>query len=540
MTEHFHSGATAERTKELQRRVWDVLIVGTGMGGATLGRALAAQGRSVLFIEKGHHLHIADVSRSSKPNFNVRDDTESRLSRGEWPLPISGVTEAGNVEFFAPLGCGTGGSTTLYAAQLERFQPCDFTPGAVHSQEVGADVPDTWPITYDELAPYYSEAERLFEVCGSEDPLQPTGEPLRIPPPLSPRDARLMEFFRERGLNPYRAHVACRYIDGCSDCGGRFCGRACKVDAGWGCLVPALTLGAQLLAKCEVTFLEAGTSRVSTVHCRHDGHSIAFQARIVVLAAGAYTTPVLLLRSKSSVWRDGLANRSGLVGRHLMFHASDFYAIRPQGSLSALGPNKSIALNDFYVQDGVKLGTMHNVGIPVSYGYVLMYLRQQASRNRRWWNPLVQPALRPAALIGAHYFRHAGIFATDIEDLPYRDNRIELAETINGSRFHYRYPDELRDRVRLSRRLIAARLGRRNVARLTTNSNLNYGHVCGTCRFGESPSNSVLDRNNRVHDLDNLYIVDASFFPTSGGINPSLTIAANALRVAKEIQRQLA
>jgi hypothetical protein len=136
-----------------------------------------------------------------------------------------------------------------------------------------------------------------------------------------------------------------------------------------------------------------------------------------------------------------------------MFHASDFYAIRPPHNLSAVGPSKSIALNDFYVHDGVKLGTVHNVGVPVSYGYVLMFLRQQANRNKHWWRLLLGPALRPAAAIGAYYFRHAGIFATAIEDLPYRENRLELADTPNGSRFHYRYPEELRQRVLFSRRL---------------------------------------------------------------------------------------
>lgn len=533
----------AERSvplEDVERRLWDVVVVGTGMGGATVGHALALQGHSVLFLEKGEQLHKVPEAKSTAPTFDGREDPESRLKRGHWPFPINGVTSHGAVEFFAPMGCGTGGSTTLYAAQLERFRPEDFAPGAFLPRDSGADVPEVWPITYDEMGSFYAEAERLFNVCGTEDPLCPTGAQLREPPPLSVRDSDLADFFVSRGLHPYRAHVACRYLDDCMDCGGRFCARACKVDAGWGCLLPALAHDAQLVARCDVTNLEAGATRVTAVHCQVEGRPTSFRGRIVILAAGAYTTPVLLLRSRNAKWPNGLANRTGLVGRNLMFHASDFYAIKPSKNLSATGPNKSIAINDFYVHEGSKLGTLHNVGIPVSYGYVLMYLRQRWARNQRWWSSLVRPALRPAALMGSFYFRHAGIFATDIEDLPYHENRVELAEAANGSRFYYRYPQELIDRVQLSRKAIVARLGRGRVVRLTAGDNLNYGHVCGTCRFGVSSRSSVLDHNNRAHDLENLYVVDASFFPTSGGINPSLTIAANALRVAKKIHDQIA
>jgi choline dehydrogenase-like flavoprotein len=132
------------------------------------------------------------------------------------------------------------------------------------------------------------------------------------------------------------------------------------------------------------------------------------------------------------------------------------------------------------------------------------------------------------------------VFATIVEDLPYGDNRVlPDPEAKSGMRFEYRYPEELRNRVSSFRRRIVRLLGPHKVFNLSGDSNINYGHVCGTCRFGDDPATSVLDRNNRAHDVSNLYVVDASFFPSSGGINPTLTIAANALRVAGEIHRRM-
>ncbi|MCZ7686888.1 MAG: GMC family oxidoreductase [Sandaracinaceae bacterium] len=149
---------------------------------------------------------------------------------------------------------------------------------------------------------------------------------------------------------------------------------------------------------------------------------------------------------------------------------------------------------------------------------------------------LAKPALKSMAYAGAAYWDGAAIFATILEDLPYAENRVVLdRESPNRWRFEYRYPDELRERSRFFRRLLAERLAPHRVAVLTGENNLNYGHVCGTCRFGRDPATSVLDPDNRVHGVENLYVVDASFFPTSTGTNPSLTIAANALRVAERV-----
>ena len=253
-------------------------------------------------------------------------------------------------------------------------------------------------------------------------------------------------------------------------------------------------------------------------------------------------TPLLLLNSISKDWPSGLANRSDCVGRNLMLHATDFVAVRSRSRLSAKGPKKALALNDFYIRKGRKLGTFQSVGIEVEYWYVLSYLRSVISKAPRWQRRLASPFVRIAARIGSTYFRNAAMFAMIIEDLPYWDNRVVPdPQATNGMRFEYRYTGELLERTRMFRRELSAALKpKHRIIVLTGKNNINFGHVCGTCRFGNDPRTSVLDRNNRAHDVENLYVVDASFFPSSSGTNPSLTIAANALRVAEAIDRQLA
>jgi choline dehydrogenase-like flavoprotein len=508
------------------------------MGGSTVGYALAQHGHRVLFIEKGMYL-FGDHDRGDGTEPGHATDPVERLRQGAWPLPLEGSTDKGEMKFFAPLGCGTGGSTSLYAGQLERMTPADFAPRAQYRDITGSTLPEAWPISYEELLPYYRRAETLFHVCGTPDPLHPDPESALLdPPPLSPRDEDLYESFRELGLHPYRAHMAVRFQDDCMECAGALCPHRCRGDAGSICMLPAVEKhGAALLPECEVLRLEADATRVTNVHCRRQGEEFAVRARVVVLAAGAYMTPILLLKSQSSHWPDGLANRSGLVGRNLMLHTSDFIAVRLRRQLPSDGPRKSLSLNDFYIYEGTKLGTVQSGPVRINYGYVLHFLRTVFDRNPRKWLRPLRPLLRIVAVIGAFHYRNAAVYANIVEDLPYHDNRVlPDPSSPNGMRFEYTCPDELLERNRLFRSAFQERLSsHHSVVFLTGENNLNYGHPSGTCRFGDETATSVLDRNNRAHDVENLYVVDASFFPSSGGINPSLTIAANALRVAEVI-----
>jgi choline dehydrogenase-like flavoprotein len=526
-----------------ERDVWDVIVVGTGMGGSTVGYELARRGRRVLFLEKGKLLHTSTGSSTAARTDPPSDPEEIRLRTGQWPLPLRGETSFGKVEFFAPLGCGSGGSTALFGAQLERFAPADLHPRVNFPDVPDANLPEQWPISYEELLPHYRQAEALYRVCGTQDPLNPDPDALlQTPPPLSERDRVLHGSLVALGLHPYRSHVGFHQTPACMEC---FipCPRACKSDAGTRSLVPALTqFGASVLPECEVRELIATRTRVSAVRVQWHGREIRLTAKVFVLGAGTFMTPVLLLTSRSPAWPDGLANHSGQVGRNLMLHTSDFLTIDHRQLYSDEGPHKSLSLTDFYFDDGKKLGALQAVGLPLLPAAILAYLRYAEARDPRWWRRRVTNRLPLAADLAARFFHRASLFSTIVEDLPYNQNRVVPdPDAPNGRRFEYMYSRDLYERNRYFRRRITQTLGSRHSVRVVTGgrNNINYGHACGTCRFGEHPTTSVLDRTNRAHDVDNLYVVDASFFPSSGGINPSLTIAANALRVAGIIHQQL-
>ena len=413
-----------------------------------------------------------------------------------------------------------------------------------HPHASDATLPEAWPYSYAELAPYYRHAEALYEVCGTPDPLNPDPEARYIvPPAMSERDEFLFEAMKSRGMHPYRAHVGCRYLPGCMNCVARLCPRACKTDAARVALLPALEqYGASLLTEAEVLRLEASAERVKGVVVRHRGVEGTVRGKVVVLAAGALMTPALLLRSTSAAWPTGLANHNDLVGRNLMMHTSDFIALRPPKMLDPNGPTKAISVNDFYMRDGRKLGTFQSVGMPVNQGSIDAYLKAKIDKDPNSLFSLGGTFGRKvASKVGAVLFRQANIFASIIEDLPYLHNRVVLDErNPNGMRFEYTYPNELKERNALFRSEIDRWLSpKMSTLLLGGDNNLNFGHVSGTVRAGVDPKMSVVDVWQRAHDLENLYVADASVFPSSGGVNPSLTIAATALRAADGIAAYL-
>ena len=525
-----------------ERELWDAIVIGTGMGGSTTGFELARLGRRVLFLEKGKFLHEGLGSPRLLPKRTGLE--EERLLVGRWPHPIKGITSFGPVEFHGPLGCGSGGSTTLYSAQLERFTPADFRPRENFPDVAGANLPEAWPLSYDELAPFYRRAEALFGVCGTTDPLYPDPDAqLRAPLPLSARDEALFASLTAAGLHPYRSHVGFHRTPNCYECFD-LCPKYCKADAANACLVPALTeFGASILPECDVLELIPTRRDVKAVRARRDDREIQLSARTIVLASGAFATPVLLLNSRSREWPDGLANQSGEVGRNLMLHASDILAVDHQDKLAATTPMKSISLNDFYLQGDRKLGTLQSVGLPLVPPIILSYLRYMEEKDPRAFRLAVSDRLPALAQRAATRYARTSLMTTIVEDLPYPDNRV-IADPAapGGRRFVYSYSPDLAQRSRELRLEFARRLAPRHKVTSITGgqNNINYGHVCGTCRFGDDPATSVLDPTNRAHGLDNLYVVDASFFPSSGGTNPSLTIAANALRVGGIIHQSLA
>ena len=507
--------------------LWDVIVVGTGMGGATVGFRLATQGFRVLFIEKGpRNVEAVD--------FQV-ESPDQRLIGGYWPERITARIDNGTEEMFPPLGCAAGGSTLIYSAALERFERLDFeaVPGLEHPT-------DGWPVSYDAMLPYYKSAERLYCVHGTSDPL---GEPVDLLPPAppSPQDELMMHEFESAGLHPYRLHVGISYESGCKECLGRLCPTRCKSTARSICLDPALQhYDAKLLTDSEVTRLVAVRDRITSVEFRHCDAITRARGRIVILSAGSYRSPALLLQSACPEWPDGLANGSGLVGRNLMFHGGELLAVWPPQRASSEGPRKTIGLRDFYSYNGLRLGSLQSLGVSAGYGNILAFLYTwfDASPIRHF--RLFRRFLGIPALVASKLLGNATIFALIVEDFGEPENRIVLDPQRPGRiQVCYRLSDELRHRMALAKQFLRDRLRRFRIMTLQDEMTVNFGHPTGTCRFGHDPASSVLDVNCRSHEISNLYVVDGSFMPSCGGTNPALTIAANALRVGDVIGNRL-
>lgn len=501
-------------------REWDVVIIGTGIGGATAGWELASRGLSVLFLERGTRI-AAGVTEGGELTTPA-----ARLAHGRWPHPLSQQRPQGDCNrFFAPLGCALGGSSIYYAATLERMPASDFDAlNTAHGS-----VP-SWPVPFAEFEQFYEAAESLYGISAAAN------ESVRQR--LSQWDLALLDVLRRNGLRPAPLQVAMRYDEQCEECIGKLCPRACKADSLTACLEPALRTGnCAVLEGCEVLSLDAGATQVRAVHARYRNERIELRASMFVLAAGAFHSPPILLRSHSPHWPQGLANRSDQVGRNLMFHTADNYAVwSPRRLSQRTRQKKSLSLRDFYLYQGRRLGYVQSLGVDVGRGDIATYLKNFLRRHG-WRNELLlKVAVKLPSHVAAALLGNARVFGAMTEDDPSPENRVVLdPQEPDGAKFIYTITDDLRSRADELCRLFTHHIRPWRLVRISPELPMNYGHPCGTCRFGDDPARSVLDRNCKAHELENLYVLDASFMPRSGAVNPSLTIAANALRVASVI-----
>jgi choline dehydrogenase-like flavoprotein len=514
---------------DLAAQDWDAIVIGTGIGGGTVGRALAEAGMQVLFVEKGPLGYRSEET----PLDGAMADPVARGLRGFWPDPVQATVDGQARQFHAPLGSGVGGSSVFYAATLERPEPHDFesTPEKPHPTA-------GWPVTYAAMAPWFDRAEALYSVHGTPDPLSQVPTPnLREGPPPGPGDAAIMAHLRANGLHPYRLHAALRYLPGCAECFGHKCPRPCKMDGRSAGVEPALATGkATLLDRAEVLRLHADATRITGVEVRRDGQTHILRGQRILLSAGALSSPRLLLASANDHWPQGLANQSDQVGRNLMFHLNEMFALWPGRDARFAGPSKAVGFRDLYFHQGQRLGMVQAMGIDASYGEIDHYLKglldRSALRNSRLARELTRiPAFAAARLLG-----NAKIFVGLLEDLPLPENRVHLDRADPGTiRFDYTVSAELKSRRATFRQAIKRAMKGQRTMFLSRTPEPNFGHPCGTCKMGHDPASSVIGPDGRAHGLANLWVVDASFMPTSMGVNPSLTIAANALRVAAGI-----
>ncbi|MBM1220398.1 GMC family oxidoreductase [Ponticoccus sp. SC2-23] len=516
-------------TAEALSEPWDCIVIGTGIGGGTAGRALAEAGQRVLFIEKGTAGHRTEET----PLDSTITDPFARSVRGFWPDTVSARLDGKRQEFHAALGSGVGGSSVFYAATLERPEPHDLDHSADRPHPTGG-----WPVSHAEMRPWFDEAERLYAIHGEPDPLSDIACPNLLPPPEpSTGDRVIMARLRANGLNPYRLHAAVSYLDGCTECFGRKCPRPCKMDGRSAGVEPALATGrAAVLEQAEVTRLLGTRDRITGIELRHAGNVHMISAPRVILAAGALASPRLLLASASDAWPEGCANRNDQVGRNLMFHLNEMFALFAGPEAGASGPSKSVGFRDLYFREGQRLGMVQAMGVDAGYGEILHNLRQRAARSPIGKTRLVQELARLPAAIGYRVLGNAKLFVGLLEDFPLPENRVMRDPDDPGRiRFDYAISDELLARRSLFRKNIRSAFRGSRVLFLNHTPEPNFGHPSGTLRMGADPATSVIDADGRCHGIENLWVADASFMPTSMGVNPSLTIAAHALRVAARI-----
>lgn len=511
MTGTVRDGATPVEVIET-----DILIVGSGMGGATLAYGLKDSGRRVLIVERGERLP-REPQNSDPTDVHVR----GRYKNAEtW---YNGVTGA---PFTPGLHYWVGGNTKLYGASLPRFRASDFEETR-HQDGISP----AWPFRYDELEPYYGAAEAIYTVHGSlgEDPTEPAHSAPYPHPALEhePTIAALADSLTAQGLHPFHMATGMTFAGddaraACATCDGAPCETGAKADAENCALDPALESDTvDLMTGIRIDRLEtsADGSVITGAIGTRDGRPVAIRARTYVLSAGAVNSAVILLRSTSEAHPDGLSNSSGLVGRNYMVHNSTFViAVDPRRS-NATSWQKTLGLNDWY-ESG------RTTRVPLGNVQMLGKLREPMLRNAKRWVP--------KRLLKAITQRSVDLYLTT-EDLPRTTNGIRLIDdavhvwwTTTNSGAHRALVRRVRRAVRRAGYPIALtqRMG------IATNS-----HQCGTMVAGTDPATSVLDPDCRSHEVGNLWVVDSSFFPSSAALNPALTIAANALRVAEKIAR---
>jgi choline dehydrogenase-like flavoprotein len=495
---------------------YDIIIIGTGAGGGTLAHALADSGARILVIERGDFV----------PREQENWDPEAVWKHLRYRINEHWLDEQGRA--FRPYThyC-VGGNTKFWGSVLYRLRREDFEK----VEHVDGFSPP-WPISYDDLDPYYERAEQLYHVRGQHgvDPTEVRRGP--FPYDAVPHSAAMEEIvcrLRSLGLHPSPLPLGLLRpgeADGCllcNTCNSFPCKVGAKSDAEVCCVRhatthPTVTLWTRAYARRLLT--NGCVRRVAAVEVERNGETLRVEAPIVIVACGAVNSAALLLRSANDAHPDGLANSSGLVGRRYMAHLATMMQGFHPFKLNDTVFQKTVAINDYYLR-----GTDD---MPYPLGQV-----QSQGRTHGVMAQTVVPWI-PLWAYDAWVARGVDWLAIS-EDLPRDDNRVTL--TADGRiQLHYR-PNNVSSHERLVAEMkrILRRLGFW-VTVAHSHKEKNTTHQCGTLCFGTDPRTSVLDPYCRAHDVDNLFVVDASFFPSSAAVNPGLTIAAQALRVADHIK----
>jgi choline dehydrogenase-like flavoprotein len=515
---------------------YDVIIVGSGPGGGTMAWRLAQSGKRILLLERGAYL----------PRERENWDSQAVFIDARYQTKETWYNAAGH-GFHPGLHYFVGGNSKVYGAVLLRLRERDFDE-IRHPDGISP----AWPLKYDVFEPYYQAAEELYCVHGlrGEDPTEPPATKPYAYPPIThePRIQQLFDGLKRDGHHPFHLPVGVLLDErdgkalphsACIRCDA-FDGYPCltngKADAQIICVDPAVAAHPNLTlltnSYVEKLTTDSGGRRVSGVVVRRDDEAATYSGDIIVVACGAQSSALLLLRSANDNHPNGLANGSGLVGRNYMRH-NNAVVMAISRTPNPTRFQKTLGLNDFYFGSAdweFPLGHIQMVG--KSDG---VQIRGDGLPDFLQWFPE-----RPFDWLA----KHSLDFWLTSEDLPLPENRIRydgdrviLDLTLTNMEGQRRLRAKLRD---LCNRLdVHPHLFERS---LYLGQNVPIGgtaHQAGTLRFGRDPAQSVLDLNCRAHEIDNLYVTDASFFPSIGAVNPTLTIIANALRVGDHIAARL-
>lgn len=515
---------------------YDVIVIGSGPGGASVAHRLAKTGKRILILERGGYLPRSEKNWNSQVVF----------VDAAYQVQETWTNSAG--ETFRPaLHYYVGGNSKVYGGALFRFRERDFGE-VLHAGGVSP----AWPIGYEVLEPYYTQAERLFHVHGErgEDPFEPWASAPYPFPPVShePKIDELVHNLRGIGLHPFHiplgilldekdgqptptsACIRCSFYDGFP------CPMNGKADAQVVCIDPTIALHSNVTLLTGAYVSKLGTDStgraVTSVHVTRESREEVYSADIIVVACGALSSALLLLRSANDRHPRGLANRSGQVGRNYMRHnMSVLMAVVPEANDTVF--QKTMAFSDFYFGSD-------DWDYPL--GLVQMCATSHSDQVRgealpEWLDWLPEMPFEQIA-------RHSMDFWLQAEDLPHSDNRVYYKD----GKVHLDLLETNPEALRHLKRKLKQVLDRAGHNAIFLDRSLYLGkdiplggtaHQAGTARFGTDPERSVLDLDCKAHDLDNLYLADASFFPSIAAVNPTLTIIANALRVADGIAERL-
>lgn len=505
---------------------YDIIIIGSGAGGGTLLHALAPSGKRILCLERG------DFLKREKQNWDPKSVfVDNRYHTHEKWYDHKGKAFTPGMHYYV------GGNTKVYGAALLRLRERDFDE--VHHY---GGISPAWPLKYRDFQPYYLAAEKLYSVHGQrgEDPTEPPeGAPYPFDPiSHEPYIQQLNDKIKELHLSPFHLPLGLHLNEKqmhkslcirCDTCDGFPCLVNAKADAETTCMLPALRFPNVTLltnAKALRLLTNAAGTKIEEVEVEHNGSLCKFSAECFVVSCGAINSAALFLRSTNSKHPRGLANGSDMVGRNYMFHTNSVM-VSISTARNPTTYQKTMAINDYYFNapdSKFPLGHIQLLG-----NVKKEMLLAQAPK----WTP--QWILKELA-------DHCIGWWLTTEDLPDLNNRVSLnsqgeivlSYTPNNEEAHHRLLKKLKgilshigghlhlfpNKIYLSQELPIA----------------GCAHQAGTLRFGTNPDTSVLNLDCKTHEIDNLYAVDSSFFPSIGAVNPTLTIIANALRVAEKLK----